>query len=134
MQTGPPFYLRRTIGVARLTLNPIGASAHVFKIGKRGTGSIYVHSKGSLKKELVAYLRRKQPRRSPAPRAKGKLSGQLPGAVNIGERPAEVERREVPGHWEADLVMGAGNRTAILVITGFFRFLSGPRSQSHGML
>lgn len=78
---------------------------------------IYVHSKGSAKKELIAYLRRKKPRRSPAPRAKGKLSGQLPGAINIGERPAEVEHREVPGHWEADLVMGAGNRTAILVIT-----------------
>ncbi|MCC5022746.1 MAG: IS30 family transposase [Candidatus Synoicihabitans palmerolidicus] len=78
---------------------------------------IYVHSKGSVKKELIAYLRRKKPRRSPAPRAKGKLSGQLPGAINIGARPAEVERREVPGHWEADLVMGAGNRTAILVIT-----------------
>jgi transposase, IS30 family len=78
---------------------------------------IYVHSKGLVKKELIGYLRRKKPRRSPAPRAKGKLSGQLPGAVNIGERPAEVERREVPGHWEADLVMGAGNRTAILVIT-----------------
>jgi IS30 family transposase len=78
---------------------------------------IYIHSKGTVKKELIAYLRHKQPRRAPAPRAKGKLSGQLPGAVNIGERPAEVERREVPGHWEADLVMGAGNRTAILVIT-----------------
>jgi IS30 family transposase len=78
---------------------------------------IYVHSKGSVKKELIAYLRRKKPRRCPAPRAKGKLSGQLPGAINIGQRPAEVERREVPGHWEADLVMGAGNRTAILVIT-----------------
>ncbi|MCC5024960.1 MAG: IS30 family transposase [Candidatus Synoicihabitans palmerolidicus] len=78
---------------------------------------IYVHSNGSVKKELIAYLRRKKPRRSPAPRAKGKLSGQLPGAINIGERPAEVERREVPEHWEADLVMGAGNHTAILVIT-----------------
>ncbi len=78
---------------------------------------IYVHSKGSVKKELIAYLRRKKLRRNPAPRAKGKLSGRLPGAVNIGERPAEVERRELPGHWEADLVMGAGNRTAILVIT-----------------
>ncbi|MCC5024473.1 MAG: IS30 family transposase [Candidatus Synoicihabitans palmerolidicus] len=77
---------------------------------------IYVHSKGSVKKEWIAYLRRKKPRRSPAPRAKGKLSGQLPGAINIGERPAEVERREVPRHREADLVMGAGNRTAILVI------------------
>ncbi|MCC5023929.1 MAG: IS30 family transposase [Candidatus Synoicihabitans palmerolidicus] len=74
--------------------------------------------KGSVKKELIAYLRRKKPRRSPAPPpAKGKLSGQLPGALNIGERPAEVERREVPGYWEADLVMGASNRTAILVIT-----------------
>ncbi|MCC5025810.1 MAG: IS30 family transposase [Candidatus Synoicihabitans palmerolidicus] len=41
----------------------------------------------------------------------------MPGAINIGERPAEVERREVPEHWEADLVMGAGNHTAILVIT-----------------
>lgn len=78
---------------------------------------IYVHAKGSVKKELIGYLRHKKPCRSPAPRAKGKLSGQLPGAINIGERPAEVERREVPGHWEADLVMGAGNRTAILVIT-----------------
>jgi IS30 family transposase len=78
---------------------------------------IYVHCKGSVKKEFIAYLRRKKPRRSPAPRAKGKLSGRLPGAINIGERPAEVEHREVPGHWEADLVMGAGNRTAILVIT-----------------
>jgi IS30 family transposase len=78
---------------------------------------IYVHCKGAVKKELIAYLRRKKPRRGPSPRARGKLSGQLPGAINIGERPAEVERREVPGHWEADLVMGAGNRTAILVIT-----------------
>jgi len=48
--------------------------------------------------------------------AKGKLTGQFPGAINIGERPAEVERREVAGHWVAYLVMGAGNRTAILVI------------------
>ena len=40
MQTGPRFYLRRTIGVAWFTLNPIGASVHVLKIGKRGTGSI----------------------------------------------------------------------------------------------
>lgn len=78
---------------------------------------IYVHSKGALKKELISYLRRKKPTRTPPPRAKGKLSGRLPGAVNIRERPSEVDGRAVPGHWEADLVMGAGNRTAILVIT-----------------
>lgn len=78
---------------------------------------IYIHSKGRLRKELIGCLRRKKPRRSPAPRARAKLSGQLPGAINIRERPAEAEGRAVPGHWEADLVMGAGNRTAILVIT-----------------
>lgn len=81
---------------------------------------IYVHAKGRLRKELIGYLRRQKPRRSSAPRARAKLSGQLPGAINIRERPAEVEGRAVPGHWEADLVMGAGNRTAILVITERF--------------
>lgn len=78
---------------------------------------IYVHANGRLRKELSGYLRRQKPRRSPAPRARAKLAGQLPGAINIRERPAEVAGRAVPGHWEADLVMGAGNRTAILVIT-----------------
>ena len=78
---------------------------------------IYCHAKGQLRKDLIAFLRRKKPRRSPASKARSKLSGQLPGAVKIGERPAEVALREAPGHWEADLVMGAGNRTAILVIS-----------------
>lgn len=77
---------------------------------------IYCHAKGQLRKDLISCLRRKKPRRSPAPRARTKLSGQLPGAVNIGQRPADVAKREVPGHWEADLIMGAGNRTAILVL------------------
>jgi IS30 family transposase len=78
---------------------------------------IYVHAKGQLRKDLISFLRRKKPRRSPAPKARSKLSGQLPGAVKIGDRPTEVALREAPGHWEADLIMGAGNRTAILVIT-----------------
>ena len=77
---------------------------------------IYCYAKGQLRKDLISHLRRKKPRRSPSPKARTKLSGQLPGAVNIAERPAEVALREIPGHWEADLVMGAGNRTAILVM------------------
>jgi IS30 family transposase len=48
---------------------------------------IYIHAKEPVEKELIAHLRRKKPRRAPAPRAKGKLSGQLPGMVNIGDRP-----------------------------------------------
>ena len=76
---------------------------------------IYLHAKGAVRKQLIGLLRRKKPCRTPAPKARSKLSGQLPGAVHISKRPAEVDLREVPGHWEADLVMGAGNRTALLV-------------------
>jgi len=67
---------------------------------------IYIHSTSRVKKELIAYLRRKKLPLTPAPRAKGKLSGQLPGAS-----------REVPGQWAADIVTSAGNCTANLVIT-----------------
>jgi transposase, IS30 family len=77
---------------------------------------IYVHAKGALRKELISLLRRKKPRRSPAPRARSALSGRLPGAIPIADRPEEVEGRRVPGHWEADLIMGAGNRSALLVL------------------
>ncbi len=77
---------------------------------------IYVHARGSLKKELISLLRSKKPKRYPAPRKKSKLSGSLPGAVNIRDRPKEAEGRQVPGHWEADLIMGEGNRSAMLVV------------------
>lgn len=78
---------------------------------------IYVHAKGLFRKRLINYLSQRKPSRSPAPRARAKLSGQLPGAVNIGQRPEEATQRTVPGHWEAYLLMGPSNRTAILVIT-----------------
>ncbi|MBC7448708.1 MAG: IS30 family transposase, partial [Hymenobacteraceae bacterium] len=42
--------------------------------------------------------------------------GQLPNRTPSTERPAEVEDRRVPGHWEADLVMGAGNSSAIATL------------------
>ena len=66
---------------------------------------------------MIAYLRRKKPPLTPAPRAKGTLSGQLPGASNINESSSEVEVREVPGYSETDIVSSAGNCTANLVIT-----------------
>lgn len=70
--------------------------------------SLFVQAKSTLKKELLAYLRSKrQVRRTMT--LKERKQGQIVGAVSIRERPACVEDRAVPGHWEGDLIMGARN-------------------------
>ena len=72
--------------------------------------SLFVQSRGVLKKELVAHLRRRRTmRRSQHASTAGQQRGQIVDAVSIRERPAEVEDRAVPGHWEGDLLPGAGN-------------------------
>jgi transposase, IS30 family len=76
---------------------------------------LYALPRGTLKRELLAQLRRPRQQRRPKTRALDGR-GQLPDRVSIHERPAEVEGRQVPGHWEADLVMGAGNRSAIATL------------------
>ncbi len=73
---------------------------------------LYVLPRGELKKELISYLRHKHPVR----RRRTQLNdrrGVIPAMISIEERPAEVADRSVPGHWEGDLIMGAGNRSAI---------------------
>ena len=68
--------------------------------------SLFVQSRGVLKKALQAQLRQRRTIRRPrtAPRPSG---GYIVGAVSIRERPATVEDRAVPGHWEGDLLVGA---------------------------
>jgi len=74
--------------------------------------AIYVQSRGALRRELAACLRTGRALRKPR-RTEGERRGKIPGMVNISERPAEVADRAVPGHWEGDLILGAGNRSAI---------------------
>ena len=63
-----------------------------------------------LKKELVQHLRSERlMRRSVHARAGGKSHGQIVDAISIRDRPAEVEDRAIPGHWEGDLLAGTGN-------------------------
>ena len=76
---------------------------------------LYALPRGTLKRELLAQLRRPRTQRRPKTRALDGR-GQLCDRVSIHQRPAEVEDRAVPGHWEADLVMGAGNRSAIATL------------------
>ena len=73
---------------------------------------IYVLPKGSLKKELIAGLRRNHKRRYIQSR-KAKIERKLEDMLSIEERPKEVEDRIIPGHWEGDLIIGKYNRSAL---------------------
>jgi IS30 family transposase len=73
--------------------------------------SLYVQSRGRLRKDLARYLRsgrsQRKPRRGPTGR------GRIKAMVSISERPAAVQDRAVPGRWEGDLIVGRGNRSFI---------------------
>lgn len=73
---------------------------------------IYLLPKGELKKELISYLRQKKKSRYPRKGSKDKR-GKIPEMISIEERPSEVEDRAVAGHWEGDLIMGKGHKSAI---------------------
>ena len=72
--------------------------------------SLFIQARGALKKELLQHLRRTRGmRRSRHHTQKTDVHGQIVDAVSISERPASVEDRAVPGHWEGDLMFGAHN-------------------------
>lgn len=72
--------------------------------------SLFVQARGVLKKELMKHLRSKRlMRHGKAYSTKGKPRGRIIDAISIRERPAEVEDRAIPGHWEGDLIAGSGN-------------------------
>src|SRR5450830_267972 len=72
--------------------------------------SLYIQARGALKKELLEHLRRTRAmRRSRHHTQKTDDHGRITDAVSISERPATVEDRAVPGHWEGDLLCGSGN-------------------------
>jgi hypothetical protein len=69
--------------------------------------ALYVQSRGALRRELVACLRTGRALRVPRARTRHRPGGHVTAEVMISERPAEVEDRAVPGHWEGDLIIGA---------------------------
>ncbi len=68
--------------------------------------SLFVQTRGVLRRELTKHLRTRRVMRRPRTATPGEKRGQMPGAVSISERPAEVEDRAVTGHWEGDLLKG----------------------------
>lgn len=74
--------------------------------------SIYVQGRGALRRELALHLRTGRSLRRPQRKSNERRS-RIPGMVNISQRPAEVEDRAVPGHWEGDLILGKNGKSAI---------------------
>jgi len=72
--------------------------------------SLYVQGRGELRRELARCLRSGRTRRKGQTGPRG---GKVTDMVMISDRPAEVEDRAVPGHWEGDLILGAGGRSAV---------------------
>jgi len=85
--------------------------------------SLYVQARGVLKKELMKHLRtRRVARRARASTRKGQGRGRIVDAISISARPAEVEDRAVPGHWEGDLLAGGGNTHIATLVERTSRF------------
>ncbi len=85
--------------------------------------SLFIQARGVLKKERMQHLRsRRLIRRSRHARAGGKSQGQIVDAISIRERPAEIEDRAIPGHWEGDLLAGTSNSHIATLVERHSRF------------
>ncbi len=85
--------------------------------------SLFIQARGALKKELVKHLRTgRVMRRSRYSSSKGQPRGQIIDAVSIRERPASVEDRAIPGHWEGDLISGSNNTHVATLVERHSRF------------
>jgi IS30 family transposase len=85
--------------------------------------SLFIQARGVLKKELMDHLRTKRRmRRSQHCRIFKDSRGRIADAISIRERPAEVEDRAVPGHWEGDLLSGSKNSHMVTLVERHSRF------------
>ncbi len=86
--------------------------------------SLFVQGRGVLKKELLQHLRSKRTiRRSRHANGKDDKRGQITDIVSISERPASVEDRAVPGHWEGDLLSGSKNSHIATLVERHTRYV-----------
>ena len=86
--------------------------------------SLFIQTRGVLKKELLAHLRATRSiRRSRHATLKRSGIGKFNDAISIRDRPADVEDRAIPGHWEGDLIAGSGNSFIATLVERHTRFV-----------
>jgi hypothetical protein len=99
--------------------------------------ALYIRGRGALKRELIACLRTGRALRVPRARTRQTAWAHVTPDVVISERPAEVEGRAVPGHWEGDLIIGL-QRSAIGTLvertTRFTMLIRLPREEGYGLI
>ncbi|MBA8924112.1 IS30 family transposase [Kutzneria viridogrisea] len=98
-----------------LTLNTVFADRPEMRVSHETIyQSIYVQGRGALRRELAVCLRTGRDLRKPTRQTQAAArSSRIPDLVPIAQRPPEADDRRVPGHWEGDLILGHGNRSAI---------------------
>lgn len=96
--------------------------------------ALYILPRGELRRELISHLRQHHKTRRSRSRGKDRR-GQIPNMVSIAERPDDVEDRVVPGHWEGDLIKGAGNASSVgTLVERHSRFVMLVKVESAGTL
>lgn len=100
---------------------------------------LFVYGRGGLKKELVKHLRTRRPSRRPrSETSRNKASSPIPDKVMIADRPVEIDDRQVPGHWEGDLIIGANNASQVGTLvertTGFVLLIALPDNRQAATL
>jgi len=97
--------------------------------------ALYIQGRGALRRDLSACLRSGRALRLPRERARNRGKGFIADALMISDRPAEIDDRAVPGHWEGDLILGLGSSaigTLVERTTRFTMLLHLPRMAGHG--
>ena len=85
--------------------------------------SLFIQTRGVLRRELLRHLRSKRlMRHSRSATTSGQARGQIVDAISIRQRPAEVEDRAIPGHWEGDLITGSNNTHIATLVERSSRF------------
>jgi IS30 family transposase len=85
--------------------------------------SLFIQARGVLKRELIGHLRSgRLMRRAKNANTAGQARGQIIDAISIRERPAEIEDRAIPGHWEGDLITGSKNTHIATLVERHSRF------------
>lgn len=96
--------------------------------------ALYIQGRGELRRELSACLRSGRALRLPRERARSRGKAFIADALMIGDRPAEIGDRAVPGHWEGDLILGLGSSAIGTLVerTTRFNMLLHLRMEGHG--